>query len=683
MLATSKLEEWLRHRYFENDFDLSGSGVEDYSLREIIDLCHMDPETMQEIMFHDSPSSGCAELRKAVSKEIGLSDEDQILIGHGSSEIITLAMISLLDKGDRVIVQTPAYHALSEWAPYLECEVIPWELKSENCFKPDMDKLSELIKMRPKMVVVNFPHNPTGTTLSLAEQLRLVDLCRKSNSYLLWDEALSKLVYESEPLPTVASLYENGISVGTLSKAYGLPGMRLGWCAANIDILSKLIKTKDYTSISVSPLTEFIATHVLKSSSEIRKRGINFAAQNRTLLGEFLQRSPQVSGTVPAGGVTAFLKLPINGRIFAERLLAKHRVLVGPGDCFAHGEFIRLGFGGRPDKFREGLARIESEIEELAIIKSRISVTKFALTHDENMIIDDLIVGVSEEVGITERIACKAVKALSARLPFRLRQFLDQLIRGEDSNVASLITGFQLGRDIGPTPLGLENRPLWDKPERRENVFFMLVSAYLGSPFGWQTQQDGKIVHDVLPIKAHKDMQIGSGSKQEISVHVEDAHSEDRAHFLGLLCLRNPDKIGTTLSVPDFSKLSTRALDILQSEEFEIKVDLAHEPVTDLQGKRKIRVISRVGENYEIRIDEYFMSPHVNPEARSALQELCRMLDNEISDIVLEPGDVLFVNNRRTVHGRRAFRAKFDGRDRWLKRINITRDPLTDPLRSS
>ena len=208
------------------------------------------------------------------------------------------------------------------------------------------------------------------------------------------------------------------------------------------------------------------------------------------------------------------------------------------------------------------------------------------------------------------------------------------------------------------------------------------------------------MVHDILPIKGHEQEQMGSGSEVLLTWHVEDAFHPYRGDYLGMMCLRNPDRVPTTFAPIPKVELTPEQHAVLSSPHFTIRPDESHLPRNrgngDTNGRsaeeeailqRAYTKIEQMWEQPEripvlfgdpkapyIRLDPYFMDPPEDEIARATFDELTRKVDQALEDQVLEPGDFCFIDNFQAVHGRKPFKARYDGRDRWLKRINIVRD---------
>jgi Fe(II)/alpha-ketoglutarate-dependent arginine beta-hydroxylase len=288
-------------------------------------------------------------------------------------------------------------------------------------------------------------------------------------------------------------------------------------------------------------------------------------------------------------------------------------------------------------------------------------------------------------------------------LPVGLREFLSAFRLTECSPVC-VVAGYEVDdQRIGPTPSHWGDGALnWET--RATDMYFFLCACLLGYPIAWSTQQGGRVMHDVLPIKEHEWEQIGSGSREVLTWHTEDAFHPLRADYIGLLGLRNPDLVKTTYAGVDDvmagGGLSPQTLGCLREPIYPIHPDRSHLPINrvlpGLPGRsaelidrcyewimaldahpEPVPVFSGAEDMPYLRLDPYFMdlSPEaVSPQGARAISELCDQIEANIKTYCIEPGDVLFLDNYRAVHGRQAFRARFDGTDRWLKRLNIARD---------
>lgn len=280
------------------------------------------------------------------------------------------------------------------------------------------------------------------------------------------------------------------------------------------------------------------------------------------------------------------------------------------------------------------------------------------------------------------------------RLPERLRRALVEFRNLEPDDAVCIISGYPIENEkIGPTPQHWKHKP--ERPTTvEEEMLLVLFASLLGDCIGWATQQDGRIVHDILPIREHEGDQLGSGSKQVLCWHTEDAFHPFRGDYVGMMCLRNPDHVPTTLGALSRVQVNERQRKVLAEPHYTIKPDESHkmknrgvnkdidEHLLEAYGRieesekktQKIPVMFGSSEAPYFRLDPYFMDRLENQEAQEALDEFVQQVDSIMEDLVLEPGDFCFIDNFKAVHGRKPFTARYDGQDRWMKRVNVTRD---------
>ena len=369
-LALSKLEDWYRERYFTAKIDLGGSGVQNYSLAELRKITGLTMDSLDKVIFRDTHSLGGIELREAMARRWAGGDSRRIMATQGSTEALYLILRTLLDAGDEVVTQDPAYPSLYMIAAASGCHLRRWELRYEDSFNPDVDQLLRLIRPGTRMVVLNFPHNPTGVTLTREQQLRVINACDAVGAYLLWDGAFTELTYDNPPLPDPALEYARGISVGTFSKAYGLPGLRVGWCIATPDVLDRCVQLRDYVTLFLSPVVELLAYYATEHAPMLAGPRREQAKCNRDVIVQWLsQHEEHFSWTQPTAGVTVFPRLHTVTDItkFCDHLERDRGVLVVPGACFERPRHVRLGFGMPPEELTEGLSHLSEMLPEHTI----------------------------------------------------------------------------------------------------------------------------------------------------------------------------------------------------------------------------------------------------------------------------------------------------------------------------
>lgn len=354
------LESWYRKYDLIAEISLSGSGIKPYSFGEIREILEIAQEELDRVILQDSYSYGNLDLRKAIAQHFGNGNPDNVMVTHGSSEAIYLVMNTILKPGDEVIVLMPSYQPLYAIAQALKCQVKPWFLRPERGFVPDIDEFISLLTPRVKAVIVNFPNNPTGMSLTAAELKILTDAVADVNAFLVWDGAFSELVYDQPPLPNPGQWYSRTISFGTLSKGYGLSGLRVGWCLASPEVLKSCINLRDYITLNLSPLVEYIAQRAIEGKDALLQPRLQQARANLDILESWIHRHQNLIHWLrPQGGGCAFLHLyGIEVDDFCHRLAQDYGVFLLPGTCFGCSEYVRLGFGGSTAVFQEGLSRL-------------------------------------------------------------------------------------------------------------------------------------------------------------------------------------------------------------------------------------------------------------------------------------------------------------------------------------
>jgi len=362
-LAPALLEEWLRKYYFDTEIDIGSSGVQNFSLAGLREVVDISEQELNDVVFDDSPTYGHPRLRRAIAEQWGNGDPQHVMATHGSSEVIFLVINALLQPGDEVVALDPCYFSYRNIAESKGCELKPWRLRFEQKFVPDFDELQKLITSRTRMVMVNFPHNPTGASITPEQQRELIRLTAHVGAYLVWDTALAAVTDEGPPLPDAHLLYERAVSIGTLSKAYGLAGLRVGWCQAVPEVIEQFVHWRDYTTLYLSPLVELIAAKAIEQADSILRVRLPQAHTNLEILAHWIdQHAELIEWVRPRGGVTAFphLRHVSNVEDFCRRLAEERGVLLIPGRCFDYAGHVRLGFGGPTAAFEEALNRLSS-----------------------------------------------------------------------------------------------------------------------------------------------------------------------------------------------------------------------------------------------------------------------------------------------------------------------------------
>ncbi|RXT04594.1 aminotransferase class I/II-fold pyridoxal phosphate-dependent enzyme [Ammoniphilus sp. CFH 90114] len=363
-----KLEVYFNKYEFSAPYLLTQSDCESMSIQELL---HFEPGVEEKFLnswLGYTEVQGNPELRAEISKLYTNVKEDGILVHAGAQEAIFNYMNVVLNPGDHVVCQFPVYQSLYEVAPSIGCEVSTWELKQgENGWVLDMEELKRLIRPNTKLIAINTPNNPTGYVLSLDEMKAIVEIAREKNIHVFCDEVYKGLEYDGNRLPWFSDLYENAVSLGVMSKAYGLSGLRIGWIATqNKEIYDKMTRFKHYTSICSSAPSEFLTIVALRHGDKILQRNLEIIKDNLAVADRFFQKYDSLfTNNKPSAGPIAFHRIHIDQPTegFCEDLIAKKGVLLLPANIYDYpASYIRMGYGRR--NFPECLAKFEEYLVE-------------------------------------------------------------------------------------------------------------------------------------------------------------------------------------------------------------------------------------------------------------------------------------------------------------------------------
>lgn len=317
--------------------------------------------------------TGKTELRELIASEnVGLNPDD-ILITAGAASALFIIATSLLEREDHMIVVRPNYASNIETPRAIGCEIDYVDPKFEDGFTIDPEIIAKLIKKNTKLISITTPHNPTGVVIPKQTLLQIIDLAEKNNCFLLVDETYRDLCFNKVPA-IAASFSDNVISVSSVSKAFGLPGIRIGWIITKNSKLQELfLAAKEQIFLCNSVIDEEIAFQFLKQKKYFmppiqKKIMLHFG-----VLDSWINNNHYLEWIKPQGGVISFPRIKaditIDPDLFYKTLYDKYKTLVGPGRWFEMGQrYMRIGYGW-PDtrSFEKGLQNIERAIEETAM----------------------------------------------------------------------------------------------------------------------------------------------------------------------------------------------------------------------------------------------------------------------------------------------------------------------------
>jgi aspartate/methionine/tyrosine aminotransferase len=375
-----KLERYFAEYEFNVRHLLSSSDCETLTLRELLALEEGAAERFLDLRLGYTETCGNPELRAALAARYSGLGPESLIVHAGAEEAILELYMGALEPGDRVIVNVPCYQSLSEIPRALGCEAVPWPLReSAGRWVFDVEALGRLLEKPARMVVLNAPHNPTGALPTREEFDAIVGLCRKAGALLFSDEVYRLL--ERDParrLPAACEAYEDGISLGVLSKNAGLPGLRIGWLASRrADILESVLVAKDYGTICNSAPSEFLALVAVRKLDELVGRSRRLIEANLAQVARFLERRDGfMAWTPPEGGSVGFPRIAaskrlgfavgpdgkVDAELLSRALAAEAGIMILPGSCYGYdASGFRLGFGRA--SMPEALAALEAWLD--------------------------------------------------------------------------------------------------------------------------------------------------------------------------------------------------------------------------------------------------------------------------------------------------------------------------------
>lgn len=361
-IADFALERYFARWEFAVRHVLCASDAEPYTLAELLALADDDArERWETLKLGYTESLGLPALREEIARLYPGLDASDIVTFAGAEEAVFLTMHALLGADDHAVVVWPAYQSLFEVARAIGANVTLVPLDPRD-WSLDVDAVAAALRPNTKVIVINFPHSPTGAQLTRDQFARLVGLAERHGIHLFSDEVYRLLEHDAPRLPTAAESSAHGVSLGVMSKAFGLAGARIGWIAARDAALrARVAALKDYTTICNAAPSEILALIALRAQSVVVARTMGMVRENLAILDDFFSRNADRFAWVrPRAATVGFPKL-LDGDVdaFCAELVTEKGVLLLPGSRFGYpGNHFRLGFGRRD--MAEGLRHLDA-----------------------------------------------------------------------------------------------------------------------------------------------------------------------------------------------------------------------------------------------------------------------------------------------------------------------------------
>jgi aspartate/methionine/tyrosine aminotransferase len=357
------LEVWFDDYQFAVNYDIGESAVKFLTVDQLdIDL--------QDVALRYGYHTGQPSLRAALAEQYPGLTPDQIVVTAGASEANFAVVSASVKPGDHVIVEHPNYPSLYDVPRSLGCDVSLFHLRFEEGFRPDLDRLEQMVTPGTRLISFTHPNNPTGSMMSESDLLRLVEFVEEKDIFLMFDETYREMD-AVHSLPPAATLSDKVISISTMSKAYGLPGIRIGWVATkNQAILDAILAIREQVTICNNALGEVIALHMLERKDAFLSQALGHIEKNRRIVAEWMSAQEHFEWVYPEAGVVSFPRFkagaPVDPEAFYRLLVENYKTFAVPGRCFEmDNRYFRLGFGATAEEIEIGLQNINQALADL------------------------------------------------------------------------------------------------------------------------------------------------------------------------------------------------------------------------------------------------------------------------------------------------------------------------------
>ncbi|WP_018151390.1 aminotransferase [Leeia oryzae] len=370
-IRTFGVEQWMNEFETKCEFNLAETCVESITFGELLALTGKTDTILSDITpikMTYGAIEGSQRLRTVIASLYARQTPANVLTTHGAIGANALVYETLVEPGDRVISVLPTYQQHYSIPESYGADVQILKLREENAFLPDLAELKSLVNDKTRLIAINNPNNPTGSLMDQAFLLEIVEIARSVGAYVLCDE-----VYRGTDqagtgyTASIADLYEKGISTASMSKAYSLAGLRLGWIAGPVELLKQVEIHRDYNTISIGVLDDYFAALALEHRDKLLARNHALLRENLAILDAWVAGEPDISYIKPKSGTTALLKYTHNmsSRDFCMALLAAKGVMFTPGSALDMEGYLRIGYANNQAVLKKGLALVSEFLREL------------------------------------------------------------------------------------------------------------------------------------------------------------------------------------------------------------------------------------------------------------------------------------------------------------------------------
>jgi len=367
------IEIWMNE--FENHcaYNLAETCVASLTIEQLLSLSEKKETVLSDLLpmkLTYGAIEGSDRLRSSICQLYNNQQLGNIIITHGAIGANALVYQTLVRAGDHVISVLPTYQQHYSIPESLGADVDILALRAENKFLPDLDELRQLMRADTRLIAITNPNNPPGALIAEAVLQQIVEIAQQAGAYILCDEVYRGTDQAGDGISaSIADLYEKGIATNSMSKAFSLAGLRLGWITAAESFIGEISIHRDYNTISVSMIDDYFACLAMEAKDKILERSRQITRGNLQILDNWVASQPLISYVKPKSGTTALLKydLDLPSRDFCIQLLEETGVLLTPGSTMDMEGWIRIGYANDPKILIQGLDKVSGFLQSITI----------------------------------------------------------------------------------------------------------------------------------------------------------------------------------------------------------------------------------------------------------------------------------------------------------------------------
>ena len=365
------VEIWMNEWETKCALNLAETCVDSLTIEELMAMAGKNSGDLSELAglkMTYGDIRGSERLLSAISELYEARGPSQVIVTHGTIGANALVHKAMVSRGDRVVAVVPTYQQHYSIPESIGAEMHLLKLRQEDNWLPDLDALREMVVPGTRLVAINNPNNPTGALMDRAMLEEIAAIARQVGAYVLCDEVYRGTDQNGDGMTaSIADVYEKGIATASMSKAFSLAGLRLGWIAAPDEVIEAVSIHRDYDTISVGRIDDHFACMALGCKDRILERAQKITRGNVAVLEDWIAGEPRMSWVKPKSGTTTLLRydVDISSRDLCVALLQKTGVMFTPGSAFDMEGYVRIGFGNNPDALHQGLPLVSDFLKTL------------------------------------------------------------------------------------------------------------------------------------------------------------------------------------------------------------------------------------------------------------------------------------------------------------------------------